>query len=91
MRFDRQCWPKRDFSQILAHAKALGNCTALIGFSGMGNGHGFSGDEIKEESSWRYPLGIFMATLVLCAIFLYYYVGPSVEGIQRQCAEPGDH
>lgn len=40
---------------------------------------GMGGDEIRRESSWRYPLGIFLATLVLCAIFLYYYVGPSVD------------
>lgn len=54
----------------------------------MSNGYGFSGDEVKEESSWRYPLGIFMATLVLCAIFLYYYVGPSVEEIRGDVPSP---
>ncbi len=54
----------------------------------MGNGQGFSGDEVKEESSWRYPLGIFMATLVLCAIFLYYYVGPSVEEFSGNVPSP---
>ena len=54
----------------------------------MGNGHGFGGDEIKQESSWRYPLGIFMATLVLCAIFLYYYVGPSVEEFSGNVPSP---
>jgi len=48
----------------------------------MNSGYGFGGNEVKEESSWRYPLGIFMATLILCAIFLYYYVGPSVEEIR---------
>lgn len=54
----------------------------------MSNGYGFSNDEIKEESSWRYPLGIFMATLVLCAIFLYYYVGPSVEEFSGNIPSP---
>ncbi len=54
----------------------------------MSNRHGFGGDEIKEESSWRYPLGIFMATLVLCAIFLYYYVGPSVEEFSGNVPSP---
>ena len=55
----------------------------------MSNGYGFGGgDEVKEESSWRYPLGIFMATLVLCAIFLYYYVGPSVEEIRGDVPSP---
>ncbi|MEM9495982.1 MAG: hypothetical protein AAGA09_08250 [Pseudomonadota bacterium] len=54
----------------------------------MSNEHGFGGEEIKEESSWRYPLGIFMATLVLCAIFLYYYVGPSVEEFSGNIPSP---
>ncbi|MHA7872524.1 MAG: hypothetical protein ACX939_09265 [Hyphococcus sp.] len=54
----------------------------------MSNSYGFGGDEVKEESSWRYPLGIFMATLVLCAIFLYYYVGPSVEEIRGDVPSP---
>lgn len=40
---------------------------------------GLGGDEIQEESSWRYPLAFFLATLVLCAVFLYYYVGPSID------------
>lgn len=54
----------------------------------MSNGYGFGGEEIKQESSWRYPLGIFMATLVLCAIFLYYYVGPSVEDFSGNTPSP---
>jgi hypothetical protein len=54
----------------------------------MSNGYGFGGDEVKQESSWRYPLGIFMATLILCAIFLYYYVGPSVEEIRGDVPSP---
>jgi hypothetical protein len=54
----------------------------------MSNGYGFGGDEVKRESSWRYPLGIFMATLVLCAIFLYYYVGPSVEDFSGNTPSP---
>ncbi len=54
----------------------------------MGNGYGFGGEEIKEESSWRYPIGIFLATLVLCAIFLYYYVGPSVEEFKGDLPSP---
>ncbi len=52
------------------------------------SGYGFGGDEIKEESSWRYPLGIFIATLVLCAIFLYYYVGPSVDEFSGNTPSP---
>ena len=54
----------------------------------MSDGYGFGREEVKEESSWRYPLGIFMATLVLCAIFLYYYVGPSVEEIRGDVPSP---
>ncbi|MAW79601.1 MAG: hypothetical protein CMI63_05140 [Parvularcula sp.] len=54
----------------------------------MSNGYGFGGEEIKQESSWRYPLGIFMATLVLCAIFLYYYVGPSVDDFSGNTPSP---
>ena len=54
----------------------------------MSNGYGFGGEEIKQESSWRYPLGIFLATLVLCAIFLYYYVGPSVEDFSGNTPSP---
>lgn len=54
----------------------------------MSNRQGFGGEELKEESSWRYPLGIFLATLVLCAIFLYYYVGPSVEEFSGNVPSP---
>ena len=54
----------------------------------MSNGYGFGGEEIKEESSWRYPIGIFLATLVLCAIFLYYYVGPSVDEFKGDLPSP---
>lgn len=50
--------------------------------------YGFGGDEIKEESSWRYPLGIFLATLILCAIFLYYYVGPNVDELSGNVPSP---
>jgi len=54
----------------------------------MSNGYGFGGDEVRQESSWRYPLGIFIATLVLCAIFLYYYVGPSVDEFSGNVPSP---
>lgn len=54
----------------------------------MSNGSGFGGDQVKEESSWRYPIGIFLATLVLCAIFLYYYVGPSYEEFKGDLPSP---
>ncbi len=54
----------------------------------MSGGYGFGGEEIKEESSWRYPLAIFIATLVLCAVFLYYYVGPSAEDLTGNSPSP---
>ena len=54
----------------------------------MSNSYGFGGEEIREESSWRYPFGIFIATLVLCAIFLYYYVGPSVDDLSGNVPSP---
>lgn len=54
----------------------------------MNTNYGFGGDEVREESSWRYPIGIFLATLILCAIFLYYYVGPSVDDINGTVPSP---
>lgn len=54
----------------------------------MRDGYSFGGEEIKQESTWRYPLGIFIATLVLCAIFLYYYVGPGVDEISGNTPSP---
>ena len=54
----------------------------------MSSNYGFGGDEVREESSWRYPIGIFLATLVLCAVFLYYYVGPSVDDINGTVPSP---
>ncbi len=50
--------------------------------------YGIGGEEVRRESSWRYPLGIFLATLVLCAIFLYYYVGPSVDELGGNVPSP---
>ena len=54
----------------------------------MSNGYGFGGDQVKEESSWRYPIGIFFATIVLCVIFLYYYLGPSVDEFKGDLPSP---
>lgn len=51
-------------------------------------GGGFQSEEIREESSWRYPLGIFLATLVLCAVFLYYYVGPRADELSGNTPSP---
>lgn len=55
----------------------------------MSNGYGFnSNEEFKEESSWRYPLAIFFTTLILCAIFLYHYVGPDAKDIRGAAPKP---
>jgi len=54
----------------------------------MSRGYGFGGDEIKQESSWRYPIGIFLATLLLSALFLYYYVGPSMDEFKGDLPSP---
>jgi len=49
---------------------------------------GFGGEEVKRESSWRYALAIFAATLVLSAFFLYHYVGPSVDELSGSSPKP---
>ncbi len=54
----------------------------------MSNGYGYGGEEIREESGWRYPLTIFFATLALCAVFLYHYVGPGVDDLQGSAPKP---
>lgn len=47
-----------------------------------------SGEVIREESSWRYPLTILLITLILCALFLYVYVGPGVDDLQGTTLKP---
>ena len=54
----------------------------------MANRGGFSGNEVREESSWRYPIGIFAATFLLSVIFLYYYFGPTVDEIKGDVPSP---
>ncbi|MGF1545514.1 MAG: hypothetical protein ACFB00_13640 [Parvularculaceae bacterium] len=49
---------------------------------------GFGGEEIKQESSWRYPLGVFLATLLLSAILLYFYLGPGVSDLSGNNISP---
>ena len=48
----------------------------------------FGGEEIKEESSWRYPLLIFLATLSLSVVFLFYYLGPRLDDIAGDTPKP---
>lgn len=50
--------------------------------------YNLGGEDVKEESSWRYPLILFFTTLVLCVIFLYHYVGPDVEELQGNKPRP---
>ncbi|WP_031551967.1 hypothetical protein [Parvularcula oceani] len=52
------------------------------------SGYTVGGDEIREESSWRYPLLIFFITLVLCVVVLYHYVGPDVDDLQGLTPKP---
>ena len=54
----------------------------------MSNRRGFNENEVREESSWRYPIGIFAATFVLSVIFLYYYIGPTVDEIKGDVPSP---
>ena len=51
-------------------------------------GYTSSGEEIQEESSWRYPLTIFFVTLLLSGLFLYIYVGPGVDDLQGATPKP---
>ena len=48
----------------------------------------YQGDQIKEESSWSYPLGILLATLTLSAGFLFYYFGPRLNDIAGDTPKP---
>lgn len=54
----------------------------------MSNNYGFGGEEIREESSLRYLLGVFLAILILCTVFLYYYLGPSVDEFSGNLPSP---
>ncbi|MEO1311351.1 MAG: hypothetical protein AAFV51_10345 [Pseudomonadota bacterium] len=54
----------------------------------MAEVYGFGGEEVRKESSWRYALGVFFATLVLSAFFLYHYVGPSVDDLSGAAPKP---
>lgn len=54
----------------------------------MSGNNVFGGEEIREESGWRYPLLILSATLFLCVVFLYHYVGPGVDELQGSAPKP---
>lgn len=46
------------------------------------------GEEVREESGWRYPLLILMATLLLMAILSAIYFGPGVEELAGDAPRP---
>ncbi|NRA30307.1 MAG: hypothetical protein HRU11_08590 [Parvularculaceae bacterium] len=46
------------------------------------------GEEVREESGWRYPIIIFVATLLLSAFVLVYYFGPTPEEIAGDVPRP---
>ncbi len=46
------------------------------------------GDIVQEESGWRYPLLIFMATLFLSGFVLIYYFGPRPEELAGDAPRP---
>jgi hypothetical protein len=45
------------------------------------------GDELHEESPWRYPLIIIVLTLLLSGGVAYYYFGPSISDIRGDTPE----
>ena len=53
-----------------------------------GTNYTATGEEIREESSWRYPLTILVITLILSGLFLYIYVGPGVDDLQGVTPKP---
>lgn len=46
------------------------------------------GEVVKEESGWRYPFLIFLATLVLSGFVLAYYFGPSPDELAGDVPRP---
>ena len=47
-----------------------------------------TGEVMREESSWRYPLTILVITLLLSALFLYFYVGPDARDLAGENPKP---
>lgn len=50
--------------------------------------YSIGGEEVREESGWRYPLLIFVATLLLSGFVLVYYFAPSPEEIAGDVPRP---
>lgn len=51
-------------------------------------GYSLGGEEVREESGWRYPLLVFFATLVLSVFVLFYYFGPSADELAGDVPRP---
>lgn len=49
---------------------------------------GFGGEEIRQESSWRYAIGIALAVILLSAVFIYYYIGPDIDELGGNVPKP---
>ena len=47
-----------------------------------------TGEVLREESTWRYPLTILIVTLILSAAFLYFYVGPDARDLAGENPKP---
>ena len=50
--------------------------------------YSMGGEEVREESGWRYPFLIFIATLVLSGFVLFYYFGPSPDELAGDVPRP---
>ncbi|MEM9839014.1 MAG: hypothetical protein AAF830_07640 [Pseudomonadota bacterium] len=50
--------------------------------------YSIGGEEVREESGWRYPLLIFVLTLLLSAFVLVYYFGPTPDEIAGDVPRP---
>jgi hypothetical protein len=53
-----------------------------------GSSQTMGGEEVREESGWRYPLLIFVITLVLSGFVLFYYLGPRPEELAGDVPRP---
>lgn len=51
-------------------------------------GYSIGGEEVREESGWRYPFLIFVATLLLSGFVLVYYFGPRPEELSGDVPRP---
>lgn len=50
--------------------------------------YNLGGEEVKQESSWRYLMMLLLATLILSSLVLYYFIGPDVDEFQGNKPRP---